>query len=267
MSEERAPDLEDPYGRVTARYYDEVYAKLRNPSGDRQFYLELARELRGPVLELGCGTGRVLLPIAQEGFPCTGLDPSPSMLDALRSKNPPGTLRLVRARMQEFDLGGDRFSLIFTAFRAFQHLVSVEDQLGCLECVRRHLAPDGAFAFDVFAPKLDRIALNEEPEQEDARFEKDGEEIVRYAGVERDPALQRMRVAMRYERWRGGKMVGEDRVEFTMRYFYRYEIEHLLARAGFTDVTFYGAFDRRPFDYYGGEILAVARLGRSSGSA
>ncbi len=253
--------VEDPYGEVTARYYDEAYAQIRNPSGDRQFYLELARELRGPVLELGCGTGRVLLPIAREGFPCTGLDPSPSMLDALRRKGPPATLRLVRARMQEFDLGEDRFSLVFTAFRALQHLVTVEDQLRCLHCVRRHLAPGGVFSFDVFAPKLDRIALEEEPEQEDARFEKEGEEIVRYTASQRDPALQLMHVQMRYERRRAGEVVGNDRVEFTMRYFFRYEVEHLLARAGFTDVTFYGAFDRRPYDYYGGEILVVARVG------
>src|SRR5215470_962310 len=97
---------------VTARFYDAAYATLRDPCGDAEFYRDLARETGGPVLELGCGTGRVLLPIAQEGMACTGLDLSPAMLAALRRKNPPPTLRLVEAPMQDFDLGPDRFRLV-----------------------------------------------------------------------------------------------------------------------------------------------------------
>jgi SAM-dependent methyltransferase len=253
--------VDESYGEVTARYYDAAYAGLRDPSGDARFYLELAREARGPVLELGCGTGRILVPIAREGIPCTGLDPSQAMLTALRHKEPPRTLRLVRGDMREFDLGEDRFSLVFAAFRVFQHLDTVEAQLACLACVRRHLAPGGTFAFDVFAPKLERLAEVEEPEREDARFEHEGEEVIRSTSVVRDLARQVMRVRMRYERRLDGKVVGEDRVEFTMRWFFRYELEHLLARAGFNDLTVYGAFDRRPFDYTSGETICVARLG------
>jgi SAM-dependent methyltransferase len=259
MTSERSPQQADEYGDVTSRYYDGAYAKIRDPSGDRQFYLEVARELGGPVLELGCGTGRILLPIAQEGFPCTGLDASPSMLAALRSKGPPPTLRLVHAEMQDFDLGEDRFTLIFVAFNTFSHLLAIEDQLRCLASVRRHLAPGGAFALDVFAPRLDWLAQLDKPEAKDATFEQDGEEITRYASVRYDLALQRLHVRMRYERCREGQVLGEESVEFTMRYFFRYELEHLLARAGFDDVTIYGAFDRRPFDYHSGSTIVVAR--------
>jgi hypothetical protein len=67
-----------------------------------------------------------------------------------------------------------------------------------------------------------------------------------------------MRVRMRYERLRGGKTVGNEVVEFQMRYFFRYELEHLLARAGFEHVELYGAFDGRPYDYVSGEMIAVA---------
>ena len=97
-----------------------------------EFYRRLARESGGPVLELGCGTGRVLLPIAADGIACTGLDPSEAMLEELRRKRPPRNLRLVSGRMQDFDLAPERFALVFSAFRAFQHLLSVEDQLACL---------------------------------------------------------------------------------------------------------------------------------------
>ena len=169
------PEVNESYGGVTARYYDAAYGQVATLGPDVEFYRSLAGEAAGPVLELGCGTGRALLPIAADGFPCTGLDASQEMLSALLAKSPPRTLRLVHSPMQEFDLGGDRFALIFSAFRAFQHLYNVEDQLACLRCVRRHLAPGGVFAFDVFNPRLSRMALDEEPEAEDLRFELAGD--------------------------------------------------------------------------------------------
>jgi SAM-dependent methyltransferase len=72
------------YGPVTARYYDAAYATLESLGADVGFYRELAHRAAGPVLELGCGTGRVLGPIAADGVACTGIDASPEMLDVLR---------------------------------------------------------------------------------------------------------------------------------------------------------------------------------------
>jgi len=240
-------DLERDYGQATARFYDAAYD--RSPQldgGDIAFYRQLAREGGGPVLELGCGTGRVLLEIAADGFPCTGVDASQHMLARLRAKSRFPNLRLVHAPMQRFDLPGERFGLIFSAFRAFQHLYTVEDQLACLACVRRHLAPGGRFAFDVFSPRPARMAALEEPEAVDLRFTLDGEDVVRYATVTRDPAQQLLTVRFRYERSRDGRVVGDERATFQMRWFWRYELEHLLARAGFERVEIFGDFDRRP---------------------
>lgn len=243
---------------VAARWYDAAYDRLQAGVGDAEFYLALAREAGGPVLELGSGTGRVLLPIARAGIAATGLDLSPAMLDVLRAKRPPAGLRLVTGSMTDFDLGADRFALIFAAFRPFQHLCTVEEQLGCLAAVRRHLAPGGRFAFDVFAPDLARIAVAEEPEHEEVRFEQDGETVVRYAALARDLAMQVTTVRFRFERRRGDVVVGEERVTFRMRWFHRYELEHLLAGAGFAVEALYGGFDRRPYDGRG-EIVIVAR--------
>ena len=251
--------MSDGYGRVTARYYDAAYGAMSSLGADLDFYLELAREAGGPVLELGCGTGRALLPIAAEGIPCTGLDASPAMLAALAAKSPPSNLRLVQAFMQDFDLQSDRFALIFSAFRAFQHLYSVRDQLACLLCVRRHLAPGGSFAFDVFNPRLARIAILEEAEEEDLRFELDGDEVVRFTSVQRRPDVQLQRVHMRYERRRGGEVVSNEEVSFDMRHFYRYELEHLLRRAGFEELTLYGDFDRSPLGPDSPALIHVAR--------
>ena len=242
---------------MMARYYDATYATLRSAQ-DIDFYRELAVASRGPVLELGVGTGRVLLPIAAKGIPVTGLDRSPRMLQVLRAKPIPPTLRLLCAPMQDFDLGADRFTLIYAAFRGFQHLLEVEDQLRCLACVRRHLAPGGVFAFDVFAPIFASLAQGGRPEVDDARFELEGESVVRYVRTAVDVVAQRLDVAVRYERSRAGEIVSNESTPLAMRYFFRYELEHLLARAGFSS-EFYGGFDRRPFDHVSGETVVVAR--------
>ncbi len=252
--------MDDAYGRITARHYDAAYAQLRAPTGDERFYLELARETGGPVLELGCGTGRTLLPIAREGIACAGLDASPAMLETLRAKGVPEGLELFSGRMQDFDLGERRFALVTAPFRVFQHLQEVDEQLACLARVRRHLAPGGLFAFDVFVPRLDRIAAASTPEQEEACWPDGDDEVARLTSTERHHATQQLDVHMRYERRRDGVAVSSETVDFRMRWFFRYELEHLLHRAGFEDLTLYGGFDRRPFGADATDFLYLARV-------
>jgi SAM-dependent methyltransferase len=251
--------FDESYGEVMARYYDRAYAGLRDEN-DAAFYRALAREAHGPVLELGCGTGRVLLPIAEDGIPCTGLDLSQPMLNALRRKPHPRTLRLVHAPMHAFDLGSERFSLIYSAFRVFQHLTRVEDQLACLDCVRRHLAPAGTFAFDVFAPSVEQLAKRDATPVEDVRFPDGDDVVVRL--TEAHPQLERqtLDVRMRYERWRGGQAIRTESVVLELRYFFRYELEHLLARAGFGAVQIFGDFARAPLGPASPSYVVVARV-------
>jgi len=251
--------FDESYGEVTSRYYDRAYAGLFD-ARDAEFYRGLARAAGGPVLELGVGTGRVLLPIAADGIPCTGLDLSLRMLNALRHKPHPPTLRLVHAPMHEFDLPNERFALIYSAFRAFQHLIHVEDQLACLACVRRHLAPGGTFAFDVFFPRLERLVERGGSGIEDARFP-DGDDVV-VRRTESYPEVERqvLDVRMRYERWRGGEIYRTETVVFEMRYFFRYELEHLLARAGFGSVRISGDFDGAPLGADSSNQVVVARV-------
>ena len=216
-------------------------------------------------------TGRALLSVAATGLPCTGVDLSRHMLDRLSQRAEqaalPTEIRLVHAQMQDFDLldqrdhgqrDDGRFALIYSAFRAFQHLYTVEDQLACLACVRRHLAPGGVLAFDTFNPNYARLAIAEEPEAEDLRFSLNGEEVVRHAHVTRDLVHQLLHVRMRYERWRGGEVVGNEHAEFDMRWFHRFELENLLARAGFEDVAIYGDFDGTPLSPTSPAFVIVA---------
>ncbi len=243
------------YERLVALTYDSVYAVIRNPSGDSAFYRSMAEETGGPLLELGCGTGRILLDSAETGIECVGLDASKEMLEVLRKKDPPDNVALVHSHIEDFDLGSGRFRLITAPFRTLQHLLDPQSQLAALRNIHRHLAPDGVFVFDVFDPNLAAIAVEEEPEFLDASFEYQGEQMKRYATVIRDLSTQVMSLTFRFE-GANADAVGATRLH--MRWYYRYEIEHLLARAGFTDVTFFRDFARTPWSS-GNEIVVVAR--------
>ena len=149
----------DEYGSV-ADLYDHVTPYRDRP--DVAFFVDAASTAGGPVLELGCGTGRVLIPTARAGIDIVGLDSSPRMLDVCRQRlldEPEAAQKrvtLVQSEMQQFDLGRS-FTLVTIPFRPFQHLLTVEDQLACLASIRRHLVEGGRLIFDVFNPSLDAL--------------------------------------------------------------------------------------------------------------
>ncbi len=139
-----------------AEYYDLDPRNLY--TADLEFYQRWAERQAGDVLELGCGTGRVTLPLAQRGVSITGLDHSFPMLRVLERKLAAADaacrhkLRLVQADMASFSLGRT-FDLILIPFRSFQALTTRESQLSCLRLVREHLAARGRFIVDVFFPQ------------------------------------------------------------------------------------------------------------------
>ena len=246
--------------------YDVVYGRLR--TNDIAFYVELARGANGPVLELGCGTGRILIPSALAGATITGLDHSELMLAACRHKvdSLPADVRarivLDAADMTDFSLGR-RFGLITIPFRAFSHLITVEHQLGCLASVRRHLATDALLVLDVFQPDPKRLvepAISEEIEDCPESPLADGRTVSRTNRVTAlDRAAQTFQVEFNYYfRDRAGRSE-HVRETFPFRYYFRYELEHLLARAGFEVVALYGAYDRSALTGDSLEMIFAAR--------
>jgi SAM-dependent methyltransferase len=137
----RDVDGHEEYALV-ADLYDYVVPYRSRP--DVAFFVDAAREAGSPVLEVGCGTGRVLIPTARAGIEIVGLDASAAMLAVCRShlRDEPAPVQsrvqLVQADMRTFDLHR-AFTLVTIPFRPFQHLVTVEDQLSCLGSIRRHL--------------------------------------------------------------------------------------------------------------------------------
>ena len=264
------PGTYDEYKNI-AELYDFVAPYQARP--DVGFFVEAAKESGGPVLELGCGTGRVLIPTARAGVKIVGLDLSPDMLEMCRGKleaepeEVRSRVRLVEGDMRRFALG-QTFRLVTLPFRPFQHLTTVEEQLACLGCIRRHLAEDGKMILDIFNPKLESLVqlnfgqeLSEEPEF----TMPDGRKVIRRHKVaSRDVPNQINYVELiYYVTYPDGRQ--ERLVQaFPMRYMFRYEAEHLLARAGFAVEHLYADYDKSPFgSKYPGELIFVAGKAQS----
>ena len=254
-------------GPFIAEFYDSVV-----PYRERQdvnFFVEMARRSGGPVLELGCGTGRVLIPIAKSGIEIVGLDASPMMLSVCREKLlhesnevQSKVLDLVQGDMRAFELSR-KFSLVTIPFRPFQHLLTVADQMSCLENIRKHLVAGGKLVLDIFNPSLLLLAdeqylqeHGEEPEFTTA----DGRKVVRRARIVwRDYFNQITHNELIY--YVTHPDAREERFvhQFPMRYLFKFEAEHLLARCGFGVEAVYADYDQSPYgSKYPGELIIVA---------
>jgi SAM-dependent methyltransferase len=253
------------YPDFLPEYYDE--SPLYNRRRDEEFYLEAAQRLGGPVLELGCGTGRVLLPIARAGIDVTGLDLSPQMLARCHKKlaMEPAEMRchveLIQGDMTPFELGG-KFRLITIPFRSFQHMLKVEDQMAYLHAVARHLAPGGQLILDFFQVDPRRMHdpefMKESERQEEFRMQ-DGRRVSitdRTAGFHRAEQTNdvEMFYNVRHPDGRTERLVHA----FPMRYFFRHEVEHLLARCGLRVAALYGDFDYSPLGDTSPDMIFVA---------
>ena len=145
--------MSEPYPEVVARFYDAVYAHIRDGTDDT-FYLDRMVEAGGPVLEIGCGTGRLLRRALGRGVDAWGVDASPAMVARCRAQLPSAQqARVVVADAVSLRLDR-RFALVTAPFRVLSHVSAVEDQLRLLAAVREHLLPGGAFVFDLYVPHL-----------------------------------------------------------------------------------------------------------------
>ncbi len=252
--------------------YAEIYdAQYYGYTQDIAFYVEEACQAGGPVLELACGTGRVLLPCAEAGARMTGLDDSPAMLTrcaeklAVYSPETRARVRLVEGDMRTFKLS-ERFALITIPFRSFLLLLTVQDQLQTLTTIREHLTEAGRLIFDVFVPDVRMIAARSgEVGEPWTRFKEfldpqTGHHIMMWDSRHYRINEQIIENVFTYDEMdETGLVVRRYYKPLKLRWMYRYEAEHLLARAGFEVVALYGGFDRQPFGEDSREMIWVAR--------
>jgi len=252
---------------LIAEFYDHVIP-YRNRR-DVAFFVEEAARSGGPVLELGCGTGRVLIPTARAGIDIVGLDGSPAMLARCRhllAVESPAVqhrvLALIQGDMRQFTLGR-RFPLVTIPFRPFLHLLTVDDQLACLTVVRDHLEESGRLILDIFNPSFETWANETFPQDLPAEPPftlPDGRVVVRHVRMTgRNPFTQVLDAELVYD-VSGAADQRQLVHRFGIRSIFRYEAEHLLARCGFDIEHLYADFDRSPFgSKYPGELIFIAK--------
>lgn len=263
-----SPSALQMYDHVFAEFYD--YHAHRG-GDDIAFYVDLAQAAGGRVLELGCGTGRVLLPVARAGVPITGVDRSPAMLAVCERKLSQETqplrksVALVQDDLCQFHLGAS-FSLVIVPFGPFQALLEVEQQLACLRLIHEHLEPGGRLVIDIQNPSLYPLLTDGDDGPTGGSFDtaegQSGEWSLQNASV--DVWKQIVYEELVYEvRGAGGeteRLVYPD----VIRFYYRHELEHLLARTGFALTGLYGDFQYTEYDSesldtgYPGDMIAVA---------
>lgn len=214
------------------------------------FYLGLAKAARGPILDLACGTGRIMLPCLKAGADVDGLDLSPGMLSRLRQKASALGFepRLHQASMSSFQLPR-RFALIIITFNAFVHNLTTDDQLATLKTCRDHLEPGGLLAFDTYFPGPACTAApsgTREMEME-IPHPQTGLPVRLWDTRSFDRVEQLQFSCTEIEMLdASGKVIATHPSKTTVRWIYKAEMELLLRVAGFARWKILGGFDGRP---------------------
>lgn len=231
---------------LDAALYDHEYRRRRD---DVRFYREVAEQEGGPILELGCGTGRVAAPLARDGHRVVGFDISRQMLLRARQRSARLPKRcprplLFRGDLQRFSLGR-RFPLVIAAFNTLQHVYTTDRLLDVFANVARHLERGGLFAFDVLMPDCEWLARDPERRWVRRRFRhpETGEQLVYSTNHDYDAVGQVAYIRIYYSPVDGE---GNERVvHLAHRQWYPQELSLALKMAGFRVDARYGGFSRQ----------------------
>jgi SAM-dependent methyltransferase len=211
---------------------------------DGPFYLSLAHQYPGPVLDLGCGTGRITIPLARQGVPITGLDVMPPMLARAQAKAADLPITWIQADVRTFQLQ-TQFQLIIDTGATLQHLLERADHEAMLARVREHLAPDGCAVFYTFAPHPRRMV--DVAEHDWFTYEAEPGRTVRVSGTIRYDHRGQVFHEDALRRWQD--RAGQEVVHFAplaRRMFFPQELRLLLHYNGFTVEQQYGGWDGSP---------------------
>lgn len=246
----------DPY-ETLARFYDLEHAGF---SDDAQLYLDFARRTGGPILELGCGTGRLLLPLARAGFETVGLDRSAAMLARAQARLEAAGLAdrvaLVRGDMTDFDLGRS-FGLALLALNSFMHLNDPDQQLQALTCARRHLRPGGLLILDLPGPSEPWL-IQPGLVVSGAYPTPEGGIILKLTDSHYERARQIEEITLIYDETDTAGATRRTVLGLSLRYIFRYELELLLRLAGLRLEAIYGDYDLNPYTEDAARMIAVA---------
>jgi len=233
------------YPEAFARFYDTVYHHMRD-AVDNDYFQNEIQQTRGKVLEIGTGTGRLFMNALNQGADIYGLDISEEMLKVLYKKLPEDQhFRISHQNLIDFT-SDFKFDLIIAPFRVLMHLLDKEEQIRALNNVYDHLNSKGRFIFDVFVPDLNQL-INGIKNQVDFDGEYEpGKKITRFVSTSPDLINQTINVKFHLQ-WEENDGLKKDDWTVPLRFFFRFELEHLIERSSFRKYKIYG-------DYKGNEL-------------
>ncbi len=256
-----------PTSAYDPELYDQAYSDYTR---DVEFYVGIATQAGGPVLELGAGTGRLSLALARAGFEVVAVDNSPAMLARLRAKleEQPRSIQenvsVVEADMSAY-VHNIAFGAVVLPFRVFLHNLDLSSQLRCLRACYAYVRPGGIVALDVFHPSLDSSMASQEPFSRVWRWTDDfecaaGGRILLSEATEYDVQSQRLTSWHRYERiGNDGHLARTFAQKLELAYLYPNDLHRLFVEAGFGKVVLHGDFEGGAVGDGGEEIVAQAR--------
>ena len=233
------------YPETFARFYDLIYHQMRDDV-DLDFFLHEINRTAGKILEVGSGTGRLFTKALSRGADIYGIDISKSMLNVLKSKIPAD--QYFRVSLQNIlDFAFDfKFDLIIAPFRVMMHIEDKRQQLRAINNVYDHLKVGGRFIFDTFIPDLKQL-INGLKDVVDFQGDYEpGRKVKRIVSTKPDLINQIINVSFLIE-WDENDIYKREEWQVPLRYFFRFELEHLVERSKFRDYKIVG-------DYHGAEL-------------
>ena len=243
--------------------FPEIFDLLFEPFDfDLPFWLKITLEAHGPVLEAGCGTGRILLRLLEKGVDADGFDSSRPMIERFwtKARSAGWANRGVVADMREFSLPR-RYSLVICAFNGFAHCETTADQISALRSFHQHLEPGGALVLHMSYPGPKYwLEPDGEPVLEiEAKNPANGRMVQMWDTRVKDPVaqLQRSEIEIR-EVDEAGRTAASFRSATSQRWVYRFELELLFRVAGFARWTISGGFEGNPLSDPQDQMIAWA---------
>jgi SAM-dependent methyltransferase len=245
------------YPKNFARFYDLIYHQMRD-AADADFFQNEACRTIGRVLEIGVGTGRHFMNALNHGTDIYGIDVSESMLNMLYDKlNRNEHYRVSLQNMIDFSFDF-KFDLIMAPFRVIMHISEKADQLKAINNVWDHLEKDGEFIFDTFIPDLNQL-INGMKNVTDFEGEYEpGKKVRRVVSTTPDLLNQLINVKFRME-WEENGRLQLDEWTTPLRYFFRYELEHLVERSKFRNYKIMGDYNGNELNRDSKEFIVICR--------
>lgn len=251
-------DHRDAY-EVLSRYYDLEFDAF---DADLHMYRQFTANAGGPVLEIGCGSGRVLTELADLGVSLTGIDSSHAML-AIALDRLDDRVHLLERDMRALsvphELPGAPFWLAFSAINTFLHLPDVESQMMTLNGLREVVVSGGLLLLDMFVPHPDYLtSVDGRLAHEFQTDLPDGTRIDKWAARTHDLASQTIDTTVFFDATSATGQVTRCVDRYATRYIHVFELEHLLARTGWEIVSIFGTYDLDPFDSDSDRFIVLA---------